>query len=66
MLVLVSGSNLLIILLGWEGNLECLKSFNILKIPLAHSNQRVGPHNIDILSVIYGSLLGDGHLEKRG
>jgi ubiquinol-cytochrome c reductase cytochrome b subunit len=26
----------------------------------------VGPHNIDILSLIYGSLLGDGHLEKRG
>jgi ubiquinol-cytochrome c reductase cytochrome b subunit len=30
MLILVSGENLLIILLGWEGNLVCLKSFNIL------------------------------------
>lgn len=66
---LVSGENLLIIFLGWEGNLECLKSFNILqfiKTPKINSNQRVGPHNIDILSVIYGTLLGDGHLEKRG
>ena len=26
---------------------------------------RVGPHNIDILSIIYGSLLGDAHAEKR-
>lgn len=26
---------------------------------------RIGPHNIDILSVIYGSLLGDAHAEKR-
>jgi len=26
---------------------------------------RVGPHNEDILSIIYGSLLGDAHAEKR-
>ena len=26
---------------------------------------RIGPHNIDILSIIYGSLLGDAHAEKR-
>lgn len=26
---------------------------------------RIGPHNKDILSIIYGSLLGDGHAEKR-
>ena len=25
---------------------------------------RIGPHNIDILSIIYGSLLGDAHAEK--
>jgi ubiquinol-cytochrome c reductase cytochrome b subunit len=30
-----------------------------------HSHKRVGPHNFDILQVIIGSLLGDGHLEKR-
>lgn len=26
---------------------------------------RVGPHSSDILSIIFGSLLGDGHAEKR-
>ena len=26
---------------------------------------RIGPHNIDVLSLIYGALLGDGHAEKR-
>lgn len=26
---------------------------------------RIGPHNKDIISVIYGSLLGDAHAEKR-
>jgi len=30
-----------------------------------NSNKRIGPHNVDILQVIIGSLLGDGHLEKR-
>jgi hypothetical protein len=29
------------------------------------SAERIGPHNIDIISIIIGSLLGDGHLEKR-
>ena len=29
------------------------------------SVERIGPHNIDIISMIIGSLLGDGHLEKR-
>lgn len=27
--------------------------------------QRIGPHNIDIISIIIGSVLGDTHLEKR-
>ncbi len=26
---------------------------------------RIGPHNMDILSIIYGSLLGDSHAERR-
>lgn len=29
------------------------------------ADKRIGPHNFDILSVIFGSLLGDGHAEKR-
>jgi len=26
---------------------------------------RIGPHNKDVISIIFGSLLGDGHSEKR-
>ena len=26
---------------------------------------RIGPHNKDVLSIIFGSLLGDAHSEKR-
>jgi ubiquinol-cytochrome c reductase cytochrome b subunit len=26
---------------------------------------RIGPHNKEVLSIIFGSLLGDGHAEKR-
>jgi hypothetical protein len=33
------------------------------KIP---SNMRIGPHNLDVIQVLVGSLLGDAHLEKRG
>lgn len=28
--------------------------------------KRIGPHNHEILSILIGSLLGDGHLEKHG
>jgi ubiquinol-cytochrome c reductase cytochrome b subunit len=27
--------------------------------------KRIGPHNIDILSIIFGSLLGDAYAEYR-
>ena len=50
-------------------------NFVFLSLPLHISKQlnktritsleRIGPHNIDIISIIIGSLLGDGHLEKR-
>lgn len=33
--------------------------------PKISSLKRIGPHNIDILSIIVGSALGDTHLEKR-
>jgi ubiquinol-cytochrome c reductase cytochrome b subunit len=29
------------------------------------AEKRVGPHNIEILSIFYGSLLGDSHAERR-
>ena len=41
-------------------NLTTKITYNKLK-----GSTRIGPHNIDILSIIYGSLLGDAHAEKR-
>lgn len=29
------------------------------------SNERIGPHNYEILTIMFGTLLGDGKLEKR-
>jgi hypothetical protein len=29
------------------------------------SHKRVGPHNHDLLCIIYGTLLGDAHAERR-
>ena len=29
------------------------------------SIKRYGPHNIDIISIIFGTLLGDSHAERR-
>jgi hypothetical protein len=30
------------------------------------SNQRIGPHNLDVISVLIGNILGDGYVEYRG
>lgn len=38
---------------------------NIPKVSRLKGIYRIGPHNIDILSIIFGSLLGDAHAEKR-
>ena len=40
-------------------------NFNKIKENKITSYQRIGPHNIDIISIIIGSVLGDTHLEKR-
>ena len=29
------------------------------------ANYRIGPHNLEILNIIYGTLLGDAHAERR-
>ena len=36
------------------------------KIIKLKAEQRIGPHNFDILCLIFGSLLGDAHAEYRG
>lgn len=98
MLVLVSGANLFVMFIGWEGEKFCLKWFNndlifynfsfliseakidlfrvkkpnFIKLFTSNNNnnkltsgQRIGPHNLDIISIIIGSTLGDTYLEKR-
>lgn len=42
-----------------------IKSSNNIKIIRVKANLRIGPHNKDILSIIFGSLLGDGYAERR-
>ena len=44
----------------------CLVSCSSLpfSLPRVSSFKRIGPHNIDILSILIGSLLGDGSMEK--
>ena len=34
--------------------------------PKTRANERIGPHNEDVISVIIGSMLGDSHGEKHG
>jgi hypothetical protein len=38
---------------------------NSFLIPNIRAKNRIGPHNIDILSVIFGSLLGNAYANKR-
>jgi hypothetical protein len=38
---------------------------SILPLKIRAKN-RIGPHNEDIVSVMVGSLLGDGYLERHG
>ena len=46
----------------------CILMCSILPFstPRVHSHKRIGPHNYNILSILIGSLLGDGHMEKYG
>ena len=38
---------------------------NKSKLIRIRSDKRIGPHNKNILSILFGSLLGDGHAERR-
>ena len=48
-----------------KSGINNVKSFSTLTTKKLTSNDRIGPHNIDIISIIIGSVLGDTHLEKR-
>jgi hypothetical protein len=76
MILLVTSNNLLLIFFGWEGDLNCLRwykeslvVYGVLPFMTSEkklkAEQRIGPHNIDIISLIIGSLLGHSHIEKR-
>lgn len=77
MLVLVRGDNYLILFVGWEGRVNapydiCLENFIFLCRSCFHNSEkisslkRIGPHEKVVIEVLVGSMLGDGHLEKRG
>jgi hypothetical protein len=59
--------------LKWDNNVNLTYSIICLDIKdnvalnpkKLTSRDRIGPHNIDIISMIIGSTLGDTHLEKR-
>ena len=38
---------------------------NISKVSRLRGIYRIGSHNIDLLSIIFGCLLSDAHAEKR-
>ena len=42
--------------------LSLILPFNLPKTPAI---KRIGPHNIDVISVIIGNMLGDGWAENR-
>jgi ubiquinol-cytochrome c reductase cytochrome b subunit len=35
------------------------------KLSRIRADKRIGPHNKIVLDIIFGSLLGDGHAERR-
>jgi hypothetical protein len=43
--------------------------FNMLYFPFGNSKyrspQRIGPHNLEVISILVGNLLGDGSAEQR-
>jgi hypothetical protein len=38
---------------------------NLRTITRIRGDKRIGPHIDKVISIIYGTLLGDSHLEKR-
>lgn len=54
--------------LKWNSLFNEIIMYSLLPFssPRVSSLKRIGPHNIDILSVLIGSLLGDATIEKDG
>ena len=50
-----------------QGSFPILKSSILpFSTPRTLSDKRIGPHNYNILCILIGSLLGDGHMERDG
>lgn len=49
-----------------QPNLSYLPTSRQERIHKLKSNQRIGPHNYEVLSILIGSLLGDAYAEKHG
>jgi hypothetical protein len=59
------------ILLLSSGVCQTCNQFDLISLlpfsaPRILSTKRIGPHNFDILSLLFGSLLGDGTMERDG
>jgi len=61
------------LLLSSGVSLKCNKLFSIIlcstlpfSSPRVLSTKRIGPHNLDALSIFIGSMLGDCSMEKDG
>src|SRR5207302_10641137 len=39
---------------------------SLIPLKKLKSNQRIGPHNYEVLSILIGSLLGDAYAERHG
>jgi hypothetical protein len=50
---------------GTYGRKANLSNQEEIKIQKIRANLRIGPHNKDILSILFGSLLGDAQAEFR-
>jgi hypothetical protein len=58
------GSFLLGLKLLYKKFSPLLKNNLAFILPNYKASSRIGPHNNDIISVLVGSLLGDGHAER--
>lgn len=55
----------------WQSDIKGLETYLLYTLPVYNmcskikSDMRIGPHNRDIISVIFGSLLGEGTAERK-
>jgi ubiquinol-cytochrome c reductase cytochrome b subunit len=51
-------------------SIKIIENINLKVLPFSsekiQSTKRIGPHNYEVLCILIGSLLGDGHIEKDG